>query len=152
MTVRLRAHHLLCLLTWAGKGYSPAFTAGFTAIARRIAAGEAVAVIDGPDEVCAPMLDTADCHCRRASVAGRDRRAARALSRFLDRPVRPGVVVRLDGPTLARMRAGYADGAFAGACAGCDWAELCRTIAAGGFRSALLPEPSDPPRRSTGSP
>ena len=31
MTIRLRAHHLLCLLTYAGKGYSPAFIIpGFT--------------------------------------------------------------------------------------------------------------------------
>ena len=29
MTVRLRAHHLLCMLTYVGKGYSPAFCAGF---------------------------------------------------------------------------------------------------------------------------
>ena len=29
MTIKLRAHHLLCLLTYVGKGYSPAFTANY---------------------------------------------------------------------------------------------------------------------------
>ena len=76
MTIRLRAHHLLCLLTWAGKGYSPAFTAGFTVIATRIAAGEAVVLVDGPDDVCAPMLDDPGCHCRGDSVALVSRRGA----------------------------------------------------------------------------
>lgn len=138
MTVRLRAHHLLCLLTWAGKGYSPAFTAGFNAIAGRLAAGEAVAVIEGPDDVCAPMLDAAGCHCRNARVAERDRRAARDLSRLLGRPVAPGAALLLDGPTLARMREGFAAGALSDACAGCEWAGFCRTIAADAFRPAVL--------------
>ena len=80
MTIRLRAHHLLCLLTWAGKGYSPAFTAGFTAIAGRIAAGEAVVLVEGPDDVCVPMLADPGCHCRGGSVARRDAQAARDLA------------------------------------------------------------------------
>ncbi|WEF24906.1 DUF1284 domain-containing protein [Paracoccus sp. S3-43] len=141
MTIRLRAHHLLCLLTWAGKGYSPAFTAGFTAIAARIAAGEAVTVVDGPDDVCAPMLDDPGCHCRGDSVARRDARAARDVAALLGRPVAPGQRLVLDPAALDRMRRAFAQGRIRSACAGCDWAGLCRDIAKDGFAATVLPAP-----------
>ncbi len=38
--VRLRAHHLLCLLTYVGKGYSEAFVRRADALAARLSAGE----------------------------------------------------------------------------------------------------------------
>ena len=50
MTVRLRPHHLLCLLTYVGKGYSPAFTANYDAIAMRIEQGEELLIVSGPDD------------------------------------------------------------------------------------------------------
>ena len=62
MTVRLRAHHLLCMLTYIGKGYSPAFTDNMTVIAGRVSAGENVEIVDGPDEICAPRLAEANAH------------------------------------------------------------------------------------------
>ena len=139
--IRLRAHHLLCLLTWAGKGYSPAFTAGFTAVATRIAAGEAVVIVDGPDEVCAPMLGDSGCHCRDDSVARRDAQAARDVAALLDRPVAPGQRLVMDGATLARMRRAFAENAIRSACAGCDWSGLCGGIAARGFAGTILPAP-----------
>lgn len=139
--IRLRAHHLLCLLTWAGKGYSPAFTAGFTAIATRIAAGEAVVLTEGPDDVCAPMLDDPGCHCRSDSVARRDAQAARDVAALLGRPLAPRQRLVLDGLTLARMRHAFAQGRMRSACAGCDWSALCRDIAAGGFAATILPAP-----------
>ena len=138
MTVRLRAHHLLCLLTYAGKGYSPAFTAGFTAIAARIAAGEGVTLAPGPDDICAPMLGEPACHCLDDSVARRDRRAARDIAALLGRPVMPGDRLVLDAAVLARMRDAFAAGALRGACAGCGWSGLCRAIAAEGYETAIL--------------
>ncbi|MDQ1901747.1 DUF1284 domain-containing protein [Paracoccus sp. WLY502] len=141
MTIRLRAHHLLCLLTWAGKGYSPAFTAGFTAIAGRIAAGEAVMMVNGPDDICAPMLADPGCHCRGGSVARRDAQAARDLTALLGRPLTAGQRLVLDPATLARMRHAFAGGAIRDACAGCEWSGLCRDIADDGFAGTVLPAP-----------
>ncbi|WP_295046342.1 DUF1284 domain-containing protein [uncultured Paracoccus sp.] len=143
MTIRLRAHHLLCLLTWSGKGYSPAFTAGFTAIAARIAGGEAVVLTEGPDDVCAPMLDDPDCHCRGDSVARRDAQAARDLSALLDHRVAPGRRLVLNAATLDRMRRAFAQRRIRSACAGCGWADLCGEIAADGFAATVLPAPQD---------
>ncbi len=43
MTVRLRAHHLLCMLTFVGEGYSARLRRQLPAsIARRLSAGEAI--------------------------------------------------------------------------------------------------------------
>ena len=49
MTVRLRAHHLLCMLTYVGKGYSPAFVENYEAIAARLSAGEEIEMVAGPE-------------------------------------------------------------------------------------------------------
>lgn len=147
MTIRLRPHHLLCLLTWAGKGYSPAFTAGFTAIAGRIAAGESIVIIEGPDDACAPMLDDPDCHCHADSVVRRDRQAARDVAALLGRPVAAGRELVLDETDLARMRTAFAKGRLRSACTGCDWSGLCDAIAADDYRTAVMPaRPTDTAR------
>lgn len=138
MTVRLRAHHLLCLLTYVGKGYSPAFIANMTRIARLIAAGETVEIVEGPDDICAPLLDGPDPHCERASVAERDRAAARDLDRWLDLEIRPGTQVSLGPDLFQRLRTAFAAKRIRSACTGCEWFGLCGSIAATGFEGAIL--------------
>ena len=61
MTVRLRGHHLLCLLAYKGEGYSPAFIANLDRIAARLTAGEDAVLVDGPDDICAPLALTQGC-------------------------------------------------------------------------------------------
>ena len=138
MSIRLRAHHLLCMLTFAGEGYSPAFTANFARIVRRIGRGEEIELVAGPDDICAPLLTAEACHCRRASIVERDRQAAEALSHLLSRPLAPGARINLDAALLARMRAAFAAGAARKACEGCEWAGICTAIAAAGFRQVRL--------------
>ena len=84
MTIRLRPHHLLCLLTYSGKGYSAAFTANYDVIAGRISQGEDVLIVEGPDDICAPLLGDSEPHCWRDSVTERDRLAARDLRELLE--------------------------------------------------------------------
>jgi len=43
VTIRLRAHHLLCILTYVGKGYTPGFTVNYDRVARRMSDGEETA-------------------------------------------------------------------------------------------------------------
>ena len=140
-TVRLRPHHLLCLLTYVGRGYSPAFVANLDRIAARVAAGAPIRLVDGPDDICAPLVAASrrqPVHCRGRRVAWRDRRAARAVARLLGRPVAPGSLVRLSGPMVRRLRRAFAARAIRSACLGCPWARLCSTVAATGFRGARL--------------
>ncbi len=42
MTIKIRPHHLLCLLTYAGEGYNDAFIDNFNKIVHRLKLGEDV--------------------------------------------------------------------------------------------------------------
>jgi len=138
MTVRVRPHHLLCLLTYVGKGYSAAFVANYDVIARRLSSGEEVELVEGPDDICGPLLDDADPHCWRDSVTERDRQAALDLKELLGRPVEAGAVMSLTAARLQRMRAAFASGKTRAACGGCEWHELCTAIAGQGFAGVAV--------------
>ena len=140
-TVRLRPHHLLCLLTYVGRGYSPAFVANLDGIAARVAAGARIRLVDGPDDICAPLTAAQRrqrVHCRGRRVVWRDRRAARAVARLLGRPVATGGLLRLDAAVVRRLRRAFTARTIRSACLGCPWARLCSTVAASGFRGARL--------------
>ncbi|MER9583331.1 DUF1284 domain-containing protein [Mesorhizobium sp. M0276] len=138
MTIRLRAHHLLCLLTYVGKGYSPAFTANYDGIAERLSRGEGILLVSSPDDVCGPLLDEPEPHCLNESVFERDRLAAQDLEELLARPIRVGASLDLDASMLARMRQAFSAGRVRKACGGCEWSGLCSTIAAGGYGDTLV--------------
>jgi len=138
MTIRLRAHHLSCMLTYAGDGYSDAFTANFDAIVERIGGGEAVVIVDGPDDVCAPLLNKPDAHCVRDSVRVRDTLAARDLGTLLGVEIVEGARLRLGPAELQHMRAAFLTGQTREACYGCEWYGLCTSVARKGFRDARL--------------
>ncbi|MEI9404299.1 DUF1284 domain-containing protein [Mesorhizobium argentiipisi] len=138
MTVRLRAHHLLCLLTYVGKGYSPAFTANYDKVVKRLGEGEAVMIVSGPDDICAPLLGEPEPHCLRESAAERDRLAARDVGAFLNRPIRDGDMLVLDASSLAGMRKAFSAGLTRQACSGCEWFGLCDAVAASGFSDTYL--------------
>ena len=138
MTVRLRAHHLLCLLTYVGKGYSPAFTANYDAVVARLAGGEDILIVSGPDDICAPMLDAPEPHCLGESAAGRDEIAAGDVADLLGRPLLAGARLELDPSNLARMREAFSSGLTRKACPACEWFALCGKVAAGGFRGTRL--------------
>ncbi|MDX8524381.1 DUF1284 domain-containing protein [Mesorhizobium sp. MSK_1335] len=138
MTVRLRAHHLLCMLTYVGKGYSPAFTGNYDRVVERLARGEDILIVSGPDDICAPLLDEPEPHCLGESAAGRDELAARDVADLLGRPHLAGARLELDASTVTRMRKAFSSGLTRKACPGCEWFELCGIIAADGFRGTRL--------------
>lgn len=137
MSIRLRAHHLLCVLTYVGRGYTPAFTVNYDAILARLMAGEPVELVEGPDEICAPLLGEAEPHCRRDSVRRRDELARAAVLPLLGRKDVSGPF-KLSRNDRARLRAAFAAGDARGACRGCEWSGLCDAVAAGGFAGARL--------------
>lgn len=138
MTVRVRPHHLLCLLTYAGKGYSAAFTANFDGIAARLAQGEDVLIVEGPDDICAPLRDDAEAHCWRDGVRERDRLAARDLAKFLESPIQAGSRLTLAPASLRDMRRAFAAGRSRAACLGCEWSDLCTAIAASDYGGTVI--------------
>lgn len=143
--VRLRGHHLLCLLTYKGLGYSPDFVMGMTMTARRLAAGASVEIVEGPDDICAPLCLAEDQpHCHEATVPERDRRALSLAATVLGRSVGVGDRLVFDQDIRRRLRTAYRDGAFESACALCEWQPLCRGIAADGYAGTLFRSPDEP--------
>lgn len=138
MTVRLRPHHLLCMLTFIGKGYTEAFTENYVRIAARLSEGEDILMVEGPDDICTPLLDEADPHCWRKSVVDRDKRARKAVEALLEAPAGPGAVVCPDAEFLAKMRDAFAAGTVRKACVRCEWSSLCTDVAAGAYDGVLV--------------
>lgn len=138
MAVALRAHHLLCMLSYSGRGYSAAFVHGFNALVQRLGAGEPIELVSGPDAICAPLSGDDCAHCHGPSVTERDRRAAAALVPWFDQALVPGACLTLGAQRLAQLRTAFAQGHIRNACAGCPWASLCTDIARDGFAGTLL--------------
>jgi uncharacterized protein len=143
MAIALRPHHLLCMLTFVGKGYNPAFVANLEQVVRRIASGtEPIEIVAGPDAICAPLLSgpstEPDCHCLRPSVTLRDQHAVQDIQTFLHLLLAPGDQFFLSHRDLDRLREAFAAGTIRQACAGCQWQPLCDGIAAGGFADTIL--------------
>lgn len=139
MTVYLRPHHLLCVLTFVGKGYNPAFTANLQRVTERLAAGEGVVLVDGPDDICQPLADDPDAHCHGESAAERDRLALKDITALLDMPLTTGAPLSFDQATIARLRQAFAGKTIRKACDGCPWRDLCTEVARDDFAGAKLP-------------
>jgi uncharacterized protein len=139
MTIRLRPHHLLCMLTFAGKGYTPAFVGNFEQVASRIAAGnEAIQIVDGPDDICSALLTEPTCHCHNQSVILRDRHAAEAISDLLQLPIHAGANLPPGPDLLPILREAFVTGAIRQACVGCQWKPTCDAIADRDFTETRL--------------
>ncbi len=138
MTVKLRAHHLLCVLTYIGRGYSPAFTANYDRVIARLVAGEDILIAKGPDDVCQPLLATTEPHCLRDSVIERDTKAMHDVADLLGRPLQVGDTINLDAMTVGKFRDAFARSQTRRACIGCEWFELCSAISKSGYQDTRL--------------
>ncbi|CDZ53431.1 DUF1284 domain-containing protein [Neorhizobium galegae] len=136
--MRLRPHHLLCMLTFVGEGYSPAFVANYRRLAGRLSAGEPIEIVSGPDDICGPLLSDEDAHCFGASVAGRDAAALADIARLLGRELRIGAVIASDPALFEQLRRAFSAGVTRHACTGCEWSSLCDRIAGEDYKCALV--------------
>ena len=138
--VRLRGHHFLCILTFRGLGYTPAFVANMGARVAAVAAGAPVVLCDGPDEICAGFTPacrlTVDHDCADPETLAMDRLAAEAVGRVLGRDL--AAMAPLSGADIALLRREYRTGSIRAACEGCSWKEFCDEIAADGFSGTRL--------------
>lgn len=81
MNVRLRGHHLLCLLGYTGMGYSPGFVRNMTSVYERLRAepSTVVEIVRGPDDLCACYPEDGPYHCDGERVHSRDDAVLEAL-------------------------------------------------------------------------
>ncbi len=145
--IRLRPHHLLCMLTYAGRGYTPRFISGMADLIARLGQGEEIVVVAGPDDICRPWLtdpekptdpDALQPHCHEPRIDGRDRHAAADIGRLLNLPIETGTRLRLDRDLLARLRDAFRDGSIRSGCAGCQWQSFCDDLSQQDFQGCRL--------------
>jgi uncharacterized protein len=140
LPVRLRGHHFLCLLTYKGLGYTPAFVENMTAVAARINAGAKVILHPGPDDICAALTpaDRAACNhdCAKPETAALDDLAEKATVAVLGHGLEEAFV--LDAEKVAQLRAAFLTGESRTACGLCRWRAVCDEIAASGYAQTLL--------------
>ncbi len=147
MTVSLRPHHLLCILTYLGKGYTPDFVQNYSGIIRRLNAGERIRLVTGPDDICKPMLSEDACHCHDDSVSDSDALAIERVSGVLGFDPASGRTFSLTPDEIASLRTAFSDGTLRAACVGCEWQDMCTGIAQGGFKGCRLAAPDQQPTR-----
>ncbi|MBU6428173.1 MAG: DUF1284 domain-containing protein [Cyanobacteria bacterium REEB65] len=121
----LRAHHFLCLTTYAGKGYSPKFVANLNEVwqaARDKTIGRLHATVEA-DPVCLACphlqdLDDRESCTFHASIARRDRRMLEAMgwqeNLAVDFAAAMDEVHTRHRQLMDRV------------CGGCDWVPICR--------------------------
>lgn len=146
MTVRLRPHHLLCMLTYVGKGYTSGFVENYDRVAARLNAGEEdIELVDGPDDICEGLLCESHAHCFNEGVVQRDETARLSVSALLGETLTVGKKLQATPDFLAKMRLAFAAGEIRPACRGCQWIRLCDRIAASGFAGVKVGERPEPP-------
>jgi uncharacterized protein len=143
--LRLRGHHFLCILTYRGFGYTPAFVVNMTAKMAEIVAGRPVELVIGPDEICHGFTQACramSAHdCSLASTLDMDQAAIAALALLLPE-LQVGQSLILDTVRIAALRAAFADGSIRKACADCSWRHFCTAIAEEGFVGTKLFAPA----------
>jgi hypothetical protein len=144
MPVRLRGHHFLCILTYRGYGYTPAFVDNMTALVEAIGQGRKVALIEGPDDICNGLTSecrkSCDHDCARPSTFEIDLLASDAVKQLL--PLHSPEPFVLDREHVVLMRREFAGGTIRRACGRCPWKDFCSEIAAEGFAGTKLFAPA----------
>jgi hypothetical protein len=140
MPVRLRGHHFLCILTYRGYGYTPAFVDNMTALVEAIGEGRKVVLVEGPDDICNGLTPecrkTCDHDCSKPSTFEIDLYASDAAKQLI--PLHSGEPFVLDREHVGLMRKEFAGGSIRRACQQCSWKDFCTEIAADGFAGTKL--------------
>jgi hypothetical protein len=144
--VRLRGHHLLCILTYIGMGYTPHFTENMTTIAERINQGALIEIVEGPDDICAALLDPAHETCAHARTCTEDdelreidQQALIDVSRLLHMPVlKTGDRFKFGRGEITHTRVAFKANAIRSTCRHCPWNSICTDNAANNFPDVKL--------------
>ena len=121
--LHLRPHHLLCLQTFVGHGYSKEFVRHMTLVKRQLTTNPRtpIMLVSGADELCAHCPNCVEGQCTSEKPALFDRLVEEKLA-VLSRCQVPVPV--LDGiPNDLRIT----EDLIAACCPECEWKNLCLT-------------------------
>ena len=139
----LRPHHLLCLQTFTGHGYSEEFVRRMTLVKNELTRDPLtpVELVEGVDDLCAHCPNNMDGQCSSPRPALFDELVRRRLHSpgtspapmSEDPPGKPSLTHRIpDGPSVLHGipdRLKISLSVLEECCPGCEWKELCRSIA-----------------------
>ena len=139
-TICLRPHHLLCLQTFVGHGYSPEFTEHMTYVKSLLDADPhaSITLVTGPDDLCGHCPNCVDNTCTSPKPALFDHLVAQKLnlhkaqstpvnenadaSTTSAKSLESSTPMTINGiPSSLRMTTQLLDEC----CPGCEWKELC---------------------------
>ncbi len=166
--VKLRGHHLLCMLPYIGRGYTSSFTKNFDELVERLNKGACVELVMGADDICAAFHgENGDAQCEKVEIdlslmqhgtimpklpevynpahdclgkraAVRDNAALQDVGAALGRPLVAGDILAFTPEITRSLREKFTSGSIRQACTGCEWFDICSGIAACGFRGVKL--------------
>lgn len=143
--VRLRGHHLLCILNYGGAGYTEKFIENMSAIVARINEGAAIEIVSGADAICGVLRRGGEIacdhakQCRSQRVKNRDTLALKDVARALRMPeLGIGSVFTFGKSEAGRLRRLFARNAIRHACVRCEWHARCSERAANRYAGAKL--------------
>ena len=121
--MRIRAHNLLCIQGFVGKGYSPEFVANMTAVIDELEPDTAVTLLTEPDVLCAACPNLKDTGCglhglgSELGIASQDRDVLARLG------LEDGAVASWSD-ILDRIRKNVAPDDLDEICGSCPWLPL----------------------------
>jgi len=74
MMIKLRGHHLFCLLGYRGMGYSKEYVENMTRLHRILRDNPKtwIKIVEGPDQLCEKYPNSGEYHCQNANIYERD--------------------------------------------------------------------------------
>jgi len=117
--LRLRPHHILCILGFRGLGYDASFVENMKQVVDRYFRGEEVKVVEGADDICikCPHNSGQGCSLYGENVVRLDRRVASLLELYFGERY-------ASRDLLERVAERIGVGTFRGLCRNCPWREL----------------------------
>lgn len=120
--LHIRAHHLLCMKYFKGKGYSKEFVANFYEVIKKLNDNPAIRVTNYPDIICSKCLHNADNRCikkgpeNETKVKEKDNATIKCMGLKLNQELKFKEAKELVDSNLTELRM---------ACRDCEWSGYC---------------------------
>ena len=120
--LHIRAHHLLCMRYFKGKGYSKGFVSNFYEIIKKLNDNPTIKVINYPDIICSPCPHNVNNKCvkkgpdHETEVKEKDEIIMERLGLKLNQELKIKEVRELVNSNLTKLRV---------TCKDCEWLRYC---------------------------
>jgi len=120
--INIRAHHLLCMKYFKGKGYSPEFVSNFYKVIKSLENNPIIRITNGVDIICSACPRSKEKRCveKDSSFEGEMTEKDNKVIRYLGIELNAGIKIKkarnLVDQNLEKLKE---------ICEGCEWLEYC---------------------------